>query len=247
MPLNTLTLSARVYPTVVRTILTHYGRRIAHLGVRRPKSSPADMHQDSLHSSRKRSGYTKRQKRRHTSGSRLADEQLLYDLSLAIVRVFVNAMVNDTVESIQGFGNTTFPAPPHVRVQATHIPSPAIHKAADVLTNFFTDESGKLVDPLVGGARWWQVRPGPLPAEWVVPAQKVRHRAAEKGTRKRDRLRSLFRPHRPQPQPEAGHPAELAPAEPKPGPVNPVHVPSPTSVSNSSRPEQHEKLTEPDS
>lgn len=213
MALNAVALGAHIYPTIVRTLVSHYARRLTHIS-RRPRSdepghlAPVASHRSGSSTSsaprpgplfrpRPRFRHKRPRKRRSHAhgGSDLADEQALYDLALSIARTFVKSMCRDTVEAIQRFADTPLPVPPHVRAQVTHVPSAAIHSAANVLTDFFTgapDDPARL-DPLLGGPRWWQVRPGPLKGEWIVPARTVRHRAAEMGTRKRDRFRNMFR------------------------------------------------------
>ncbi|KAN0137886.1 Alpha/Beta hydrolase fold, partial [Lactarius tabidus] len=95
-------------------------------------------------------------------------EELMYDEAFTLTRNFMDSATNHTVEELQQFANMHTPAGPSSHVVRLTVPQSCCAEAARVLVRAFggEDEARRVV----GGVRWWQVRPGDggLDAEWVT-------------------------------------------------------------------------------
>ncbi|KAH9055377.1 Alpha/Beta hydrolase protein [Lactarius vividus] len=95
-------------------------------------------------------------------------EELMYDEAFTITRSFMDASANHTVEELQQFTNLYAPVGPSSQVVRVTVPQTCCAEAARVLVRAFggEDEARRVV----GGVRWWQVRPGDrgIEAEWIM-------------------------------------------------------------------------------
>ncbi|KAH9020634.1 alpha beta-hydrolase [Lactarius pseudohatsudake] len=95
-------------------------------------------------------------------------EELMYDEAFTITRSFMDASANHTVEELQQFTNLYAPVGPSSQVVRVAVPQTCCAEAARVLVRAFggEDEARRVV----GGVRWWQVRPGDrgIDAEWIM-------------------------------------------------------------------------------
>ncbi|KAH8985536.1 alpha beta-hydrolase [Lactarius akahatsu] len=95
-------------------------------------------------------------------------EELMYDEAFTITRSFMDASANHTVEELQQFTNLYTPVGPSSQVVRVTVPQTCCAEAARVLVRAFggEDEARRVV----GGVRWWQVRPGDrgIDAEWIM-------------------------------------------------------------------------------
>ncbi|KAH8985537.1 Alpha/Beta hydrolase protein [Lactarius akahatsu] len=95
-------------------------------------------------------------------------EELKYDEAFTITRNFMDASANHTVEELQQFTNLHTPVGPSSQVVRAAVPQTCCAEAARVLVRAFggEDEARRVV----GGVRWWQVRPGDrgIDAEWIM-------------------------------------------------------------------------------
>ncbi|KAL9932951.1 hypothetical protein V8E36_008206 [Tilletia maclaganii] len=112
------------------------------------------------------SHYYKRARRRSKDRGVQATDELIYDEAFHIVQKFCELATHDTVESIQNFTNTQIPTPPWALSIPVMVPLSSCHQAADALIKYFGPEE---LESIVGGEKWWQVRPqAGVPAEWIA-------------------------------------------------------------------------------
>ncbi|KAH9165053.1 Alpha/Beta hydrolase protein [Lactarius sanguifluus] len=95
-------------------------------------------------------------------------EELMYDEAFTITRSFMDASANHTVEELQQFTNLYAPVGPSSHVVRVAVPQTCCAEAARVLVRAFGGEHE--ARRVVGGVRWWQVRPGDrgIDAEWIM-------------------------------------------------------------------------------
>ncbi|KAI0260171.1 hypothetical protein BC834DRAFT_973673 [Gloeopeniophorella convolvens] len=98
----------------------------------------------------------------------LRDEDLLYDQVFYIVKQLIQVATEHTVEELQSFSQSRSLSAPWSNVVRTHIPLPYCDTAATHLIDAFGGE--EVMQRVVGGTKWWQVRSTPgVEAEWVIP------------------------------------------------------------------------------
>ncbi|KAH9055379.1 hypothetical protein EDB87DRAFT_1333457 [Lactarius vividus] len=95
-------------------------------------------------------------------------EELMYDEAFTISRSFMDASARHTVEEIQHFTALHTPTGPSSQAVRVTVPQTCCAEAARVLVRAFGGEHE--ARRVVGGVRWWQVRPGDrgIDAEWIM-------------------------------------------------------------------------------
>ncbi|KAH9066003.1 Alpha/Beta hydrolase protein [Lactarius deliciosus] len=95
-------------------------------------------------------------------------EELMYDEAFTISRSFMDASAKHTVEEIQKFTALHTPVGPSSHSVRVTVPQTSCAEAARVLVRAFGGEHE--ARRVVGGVRWWQVRPGDrgIDAEWIM-------------------------------------------------------------------------------
>ncbi|KAH8984794.1 Alpha/Beta hydrolase protein [Lactarius hatsudake] len=95
-------------------------------------------------------------------------EELMYDEAFTISRSFMDASAKHTVEEIQKFTALHTPVGPSSHSVRVTVPQTSCAEAARVLVRAFGGEHE--ARRVVGGVRWWQVRPGDrgVDAEWIM-------------------------------------------------------------------------------
>ncbi|KAH8985534.1 Alpha/Beta hydrolase protein [Lactarius akahatsu] len=95
-------------------------------------------------------------------------EELMYDEAFTISRSFMDASAKHTVEEIQKFTALHTPVGPSSHSVRVTVPQTCCAEAARVLVRAFGGEHE--ARRVVGGVRWWQVRPGDrgIDAEWIM-------------------------------------------------------------------------------
>lgn len=95
-------------------------------------------------------------------------EELMYDEAFTITRNFMDSATNHTVEQLQQFTQLHTPAGPSSHVVRVAVPQTCCVEAARVLVRAFGGE--RQARRVLGGVRWWQVRPGDrgIDAEWIM-------------------------------------------------------------------------------
>ncbi|KAI0253634.1 Alpha/Beta hydrolase protein [Lactifluus subvellereus] len=92
----------------------------------------------------------------------------MYDEAFSIVRNFMDATTDHTVEELQKFTQLRLPAPPSAHVVRISVPLSCCADAALALVEVFGGE--REAKRVVGGVRWWQVRDSDrgIDAEWIM-------------------------------------------------------------------------------
>ncbi|KAH9165055.1 Alpha/Beta hydrolase protein [Lactarius sanguifluus] len=95
-------------------------------------------------------------------------EELMYDEAFTISRSFMDASAKHTVEEIQKFTALHTPVGPSSHSVRVTVPQTCCAEAGRVLVRAFGGEHE--ARRVVGGVRWWQVRPGDrgIDAEWIM-------------------------------------------------------------------------------
>ncbi|KAH9020633.1 Alpha/Beta hydrolase protein [Lactarius pseudohatsudake] len=118
-------------------------------------------------------------------------EELKYDEAFTITRNFMDASANHTVEELQQFTNLHTPVGPSSQVVRVAVPQTCCAEAARVLVRAFGGEDDAC--RVVGGVRWWQVRPGDrgIDAEWIMDKRDWKEvRRREKATATADKTQT---------------------------------------------------------
>ncbi|KAF9012561.1 hypothetical protein BDQ17DRAFT_1297729 [Cyathus striatus] len=101
------------------------------------------------------------------NGTRLKQDDVLYDQVFTVVKAFLNAASFHTVDELQGFSNTKTPSPPWTHVVRVIIPVSVCEKAAVHLVQVLGGE--EVAKRVVGGVKWWQVRGiNGIDAQWIT-------------------------------------------------------------------------------
>ncbi|KAI5120281.1 hypothetical protein M0805_005338 [Coniferiporia weirii] len=112
-----------------------------------------------------------------TSGDLRRDE-LLYAEAFHIVKSFLDASTQHTVEELQQFSNTHTPSLPWMHVVRVLVPMACCDEAATYLIRALGGE--EKTRQVVGGTKWWQVRGvRGVDAQWIV-AKKDYHQALKR-------------------------------------------------------------------
>ncbi|KAI9452278.1 Alpha/Beta hydrolase protein [Lactarius psammicola] len=94
--------------------------------------------------------------------------ELMYDEAFTITRNFMDSSIHHTVEELQQFTKLHTPVGPSSHAVHVAVPQTCCAEAARVLIRALGGENE--ARRVVGGVRWWQVRPGDrgIDAEWIM-------------------------------------------------------------------------------
>ncbi|KAJ7594874.1 Alpha/Beta hydrolase protein [Mycena floridula] len=107
---------------------------------------------------------------KETPSGNLRQEDILYDEAFNIIKAFLAAASQHSVEDVQSFSNTRTPSPPWVHVVRLVVPMASCDEAATYLIQALGGED--VTRRTVGGIKWWQVRGlNGVDAQWIT-AQK---------------------------------------------------------------------------
>ncbi|EIN06782.1 alpha/beta-hydrolase [Punctularia strigosozonata HHB-11173 SS5] len=104
----------------------------------------------------------------------LRQDEVLYDSAFHVIKAFLHASQNHTVEELQGFSNVRTPTPPWVHVVRLLVPMASCDEAATHLIEALGGP--EVCKRVVGGTKWWQVRGVKgVDAEWITAKKDYEH------------------------------------------------------------------------
>ncbi|KAI9441920.1 alpha beta-hydrolase [Lactarius indigo] len=169
-------------------------------------------------------------------------EELMYDEAFTITRNFMEASTSHTVEELQQFTALRTPAGPSSQAVRVTVPQTCCAEAARVLVRAFGGEHE--ARRVVGGVRWWQVRPGDrgIDAEWIMDKRDWKEaRRREKAAAMAERTGSVGESGSPGTSPPLLSPVSSPESSPPPPPGVHARVSTDdTEASGAYRPEMDE-------
>ncbi|KAJ1028549.1 hypothetical protein NDA16_001715 [Ustilago loliicola] len=143
MTITTAGTAVHLAPTVTKTFKHYYKKAKRSLKSRSRNASTTDPH-DRMN----------------------ARDEFMFDEAFNIVKSFINLGTSDTVEAIQNFTDAPAPPIPWATTLPVMIPMESCDKAAELIIEHL---GKKDLEKLVGGEKWWQLRPLPgLQGEWIA-------------------------------------------------------------------------------
>ncbi|KAK0213386.1 alpha/beta-hydrolase [Desarmillaria ectypa] len=90
------------------------------------------------------------------SSTRLRHDELLYDETFSLLKMFITLAANHTIEEFQAFSNNRTSSPRRFRVQRVFVPMSSCDDAAKYLVQALGGQDA--ARRIVGGVKWWQAR-----------------------------------------------------------------------------------------
>ncbi|KAK0475454.1 Alpha/Beta hydrolase protein [Armillaria novae-zelandiae] len=107
------------------------------------------------------------------SSTRLRHDELLYDETFSLLKMFITLAANHTIEEFQAFSNIQTSSPRRFHVERLVVPMSSCDDAAKYLVQALGGQDA--TRRAAGGVKWWQARAtNGVDAEWITTKKDLR-------------------------------------------------------------------------
>lgn len=107
------------------------------------------------------------------SSTRLRHDEILYDETFSLLKMFITLAANHTIEEFQAFSNIQTSSPRQFHVERSVVPMSSCDDAAKYLVQALGGQDA--TRRVAGGVKWWQARAtNGVDAEWIMTKKDLR-------------------------------------------------------------------------